>query len=200
MRLLLRKLKQKMNKKESTTPEVVEIKDTPVSTPAEVPSYDGIETWEERDVMGQVTKITRKINMSTEEVKKFFGDHNPAKYFRNGKIPVSYKSLGNLLPEDADETIVLRQNMPAFKDVLLFKHKYEQLYQLLIPKQICEFELDGDNEIMNDAIHCDTRSIVFGASNSPRSFEKNYFRQRVQVINQRLKQVAERLTNYNLDK
>lgn len=197
MRLLLRKLKTKMNKKENTTPEVVEVP-APVDVPVEAPSYDGVETWEERDVMGQVTKITRKVNMSTEEVKKFFGDHNPAKYFRNGKIPVSYKSLGNLLPEDAEETMVLRQNMPAFKDVLLFKHKYEQLYQLLIPKQICEFELDGNDEISNEAIHCDTRSIVFGASNSPRSFEKNYFRQRVQVINQRLKQVAERLTSYNL--
>lgn len=188
-------MKNKIDKENVSVPESV---NEPVATPASTPKYDGVETWEERDVMGQVTKFTRKINMSDDEVAKFLGGHDPHKYFRNGKVPISYKSMGVLLPEDREEVMILRQTMPSFPDVLLFKHNYEQLYQLLIPKNVCEFELDGNNDIVDESIRCDTRSIVFGGTGTPRSFERTYFKQRVQVINLRLKSVADMKINYNL--
>lgn len=187
-----------MKKIDVKSPENLSNEVAPETVP--IQEYDGVETWKEREVDGKEVVFTRKINLSESEARALLGGRDPKIYFRNGKVPIFYKSLGDLLPEDREETKLLRQTMPSFPDVLLFKHKYEQLYQLLIPKQICEFELDNNEEIVDSAIHCDTRSIVFGSQSSPKSFEKNYFRQRVKMIDTRLRSAAERLISYSLTK
>ena len=99
-----------------------------------VMDYDGIETWEELVHPAQPpVKRTAKVNMNSEEVKKFFKDNDPKLYFRQGKIPTWVKEYGTLLEEEDEETQLLRQLTPGFPELLLFKHKTQPLYNILVP-------------------------------------------------------------------
>lgn len=161
------------------------------------PKYDGIETWEEQISLNQPPRtITRKINMDSNEVKKFLGDNDVNLYFRGGKIPMWFKEYGQLLAEDEEETIVLRGIMSNMPELLLFKHKTQPLYNVLVPKPLCEYELDGDGDIIDPVHHADMRAIAFGGTNAPKSYEKTYFKLRATVIHRNLLRGMERLKEW----
>ena len=159
--------------------------------------YDGIEEWDEIVKLGEpAVHKKEKINMNTDEIKKFFGEHDPNLYFRNGKIPNRYKELGTLLTEEDEEFKTLKQVIPNMPELLLFKHKTQPLYNVLVPKPLSEFELDGEGDIVDPAYHADTRAIAFGGSNAPKSFEKTFFKMRAEVIHQNLNRRLERMKEW----
>lgn len=161
------------------------------------PSYDGVETWEEQISLNQPkVTITRKVNMSSDEVKKFLGDNDPNLYFRHGKVPLWFKEYGTLLGEEDEELQVIRNVMPNMPEVLLFKHKTQPLYNVLVPKPLSEFELSKEGEIVDPVNHADMRAIAFGGTNTPKSYEKTFFKLRASVIHNNLLRRMERLKEW----
>jgi hypothetical protein len=152
-----------------------------VATP-EVPvspviEYDGYEDITEPTIEGKYVTNRQKVYLSTKEVKAFMGDHDPAKYFRLGKVPtIMPKSIGTILGEDREETIVMRDVFSKFPEVLMFKHNLTNIYTLLIPKVIADFEV-VDGEFTNRLVQYDTRSIPFnGGSGRPSSWSADFFK------------------------
>lgn len=165
------------------------------------PEYDGVETWFERvDLTNPPVQKTAKINMSTSEVKKFLGDADPNLYFRGGKIPTWYKEFGTLVDEEDEELKILRNAAPEMPELLLFKHKTQPLYNVLVPKPLGEHELDGNGDITDPVFHADMRAIAFGGSNAPKSFEKTFFRMRLNVIVGNLKKGLDRMKEWRAHK
>lgn len=170
---------------------------TKINEKIEVAPYDGVETWFERvDLINPPQEKKAKINMSDSEVKKFLGEHDTKMYFRNGRIPNWYKEFGTLVEEEDEEMKVLRNVMADMPEVLLFKHKTQPLYNVLVPKPLSEFELDGSGDIMDPTYTADMRAIAFGGSNAPKSFEKTFFKARLMVIHNHLLKGIERLKEW----
>lgn len=144
--------------------------------------------------------------MTSEEVKKFLGEHDPNLYFREGKIPNWYKEFGVLLGEDEEETRTLRAVCHDMPELLLFKHKNQPLYNVLVPKPLSEHELTPQGDMTHAENIADMRAIAFGGTGQPRNYEKTYFRMRTGVINNHLRKGLDRLKEWrahrdsNLDK
>lgn len=191
----------KQNKYMKNAEKTVETKLNKPTTTTPVMEYDGYETWEEKIHPAQpaVTK-TVKVNMNSEEVKKFFGEYDPKLYFKHGKIPTWMKEYGVILDEDEEETKLLRSVTPTFPELILFKHKNQPLYNVLVPKPLSEFELDSTGEISNENYHADFRAIAFGGSNAPRNYDKTYFKLRAEVIARSLQRGAERIKEWRAHK
>lgn len=140
----------------NTTPEVV--------VPA-VPEYDGVEMFK-----ADYETKPMKLNMNSFEVKAWFGENDPAKYFREGKIPTYYKSIGDLLADDREEVAAMKQALPQYPGLLLFKHRLQTLYTIVVPKLYGEFEVDLNGEIVDANIKVHTVAFAFG-----KAFEKGEF-------------------------
>lgn len=133
--------------------------------------YDGIEMY-----VGDRETKPMKINMNTSEMKKFIGDNDAAIYFREGKIPTYYKQLGQLLDDEREEVKVLKESLPQYPGLLLFKHLQQSLYTILVPKIYGEFELDAQGEIRDHNVKCDTRAVAFGGNGMPAAYETGAFK------------------------
>lgn len=167
------------------------------SKDVEVQEYDGVETWMEKvDMVNPAVQKTAKINMSTKEVQKFLGDNDPNLYFRGGKIPNWYKEFGILLDAEDDEHKIMTSVCSDMPELLLFKHKTQPLYNVLVPKPLSEHELDEKGDIIDPVFSADMRAIAFGGSNAPKSFEKSFFRARLTVIHNNLKRGIERMKEW----
>lgn len=166
--------------------EIKTIDETPVV------EYDGWEDVVEPTEAGPYKTERRKVFLSTAEVKKFMGDHDPNIYFRDGKVPVYIpKALGTLLPDDRTETIVKNEVFTKYPEVLLFKHDLTNIYTLLIPKRLTEHEF-ANGDFVNRLIRYDTRSVVFtGGAGRPSSFETDYFKKQAAKILKHLDAKAE---------
>lgn len=149
---------------------VSETESTTLSTP-QTPFYDGIEMY-----TGDKETKPLKVNMDSNEVKKFIGEHDPMLYFREGKIPTYYKQLGQLLDSDREEVQVMTEALPQFKGLLLFKHHQQSLYTILVPKSYGEFELDQQGEIRDQNVKCHTCAVAFGGNGMPPAYEKGAFK------------------------
>lgn len=158
-----------------------------------VEEFDGREDLVEPLIDGTY-KTTKgvKLWLSTSEVKKFMGEHDPNKYFRDGKVPVYMpKSIGSILPEDRVESIIKTDVFSKFPEVLMFKHDLTNIYTLLIPKVITEHEVTN-GDFTDRLIRYDTRSIVFtGGQGRPSSFEADYFKKQASKIITQLSKMAE---------
>lgn len=161
--------------------------DEQVKEIAETPFFDGMMEMRDFDFEGKVKTEKVKFFLNSDEVKDFFKSNDPMKYFREGKIPVTWKKeLGTLLDEDRPEVKMMRQVFQHHPDVLLFKHNFQNIYTLLIPKSHSEHEI-RDGEFTERFIFCDTRSIVFsGFNGSPSAYEPGYFKKKCEVIVARL--------------
>ena len=150
-----------------------------VATPevGEVVEFDGYVDIVEPSIEGKYVTIPKKIYLSTKEVKAFMGDHDPANYFRLGKVPVIMpKSIGTLLPEDREEVITMREVFSKYPDILMFKHNLTNIYTLLIPKILADFEV-VDGEFVERIVQYDTRSIAFnGGVGRPSSWSVDFFK------------------------
>lgn len=165
------------------------------------PEYDGVETWSERiDLINTPVTKTAKINMSTEEVTKFLGGNDPYLYFRGGKIPNWYKEFGTLVDKEDDEYKIMNAVCHDMPELLLFKHKTQPLYNILVPKPLSEYEIDNNGDIVDPIFSADMRAIAFGGSNSPKSFEKTFFRQRVAKIHSNLSLGIDRIREWRAHK
>lgn len=176
--------------KSATTPEVKEEVKEVTNT---VKGYDGYEDLIEPQIDGTYKTTPRvKLYLSDEEVKKFMGDHDPNKYFREGKVPVYFpKATGTLLPQDRIEVAVKNDVFQKFPDVLLFKHDLTNIYTLLIPKVLTEHEFHN-GDFASRLIRYDTRSIVFnGGPGRPSSFEADYFKKQASKVITHLQKKAE---------
>lgn len=148
--------------------------------------YDGYEDLIEPTETGAYKTTRTKLYLSTSEVKKFMGENDPAKYFRDGKVPVfAPKSFGTLLPDDRTETQVKNDVFSKYPETLLFKHDLTNIYTLLIPKILTEHEF-SNGDFTDRLVRYDTRSIVFtGGQGRPSSFEADYFKnQSAKIIKQ----------------
>jgi hypothetical protein len=163
----------------------IKIKETPVE-------YDGWENVVEPTETGAYVTIKRKVFLSDSEVKKFMGDKDPNRYFRDGKVPMYMpKSFGTLLPEDRTETIVKNEVFTKYPETLLFKHDLTNIYTLLIPKELTEHEF-SNGDFTDRLVRYDTRSIVFtGGPGRPSSFEVDYFKKQSAKVLQSLNKMAE---------
>lgn len=140
-------------------------------TASTAPEYNGIEMFKSDYSTGPL-----KVNMDSNEVKAFLKDNDPSIYFREGKIPTYYKQLGDLLDDDREETQVLKETLPQYAGILLFKHRQQSLYTLVVPKIFGEFELDDQGEIRDANVKVHTVAIAFGASGLPAAYEKGAFK------------------------
>lgn len=165
---------------------------------AKTPGYDGVETWQELNwATNKVETFTKKVNMTDEEARNFLGGKDPKNYFKNGKIPVWKKVLGTLITDEEDPALILlKEVIPKVSSILLYKHKTDSVYTLLIPKSFSENETGAAGDYTDEYTTSDERSIVFGASNSPKSFEKAYFKSRLASIYSKLKISSENLSVY----
>lgn len=153
--------------------------------------YDGYEDLVEPQVDGTYTKTRTKLYLSDDEVKKFFGDNDPNKYFREGKIPVYFpKAVGSLLSDDRVEVAVKNDVFSKFPDVIMFKHELANIYTLLIPKVVTEHEF-ANGEFVSKLVRYDTRSVVCtGGQGRPSSFETDYFKKIGSLIVKKLEAAA----------
>lgn len=148
--------------------------------------FDGFIDITEPQVDGSYVTRREKYYLSDEEVKKFFGDNDLATYWREGKIPVIYKSeYGNLLQDDAPEKVNCDKIFAKFPGIILFRHPFQSLYTLLIPKKFSNLEKDTNGDYASRVMFCDARSIVFGAQDGGMYTEKN-FAKKAKVILQHL--------------
>lgn len=154
--------------------------------------YDGWEDLVEPTETGAYKTTRTKLYLSTSEVKKFMGDNDPAKYFREGKVPAYFpKAVGTLLSEDRTETIVKNDVFSKYPETLLFKHDLTNIYTLLIPKHLTEHEFTN-GDFVDRLVRYDTRSIVFtGGPGRPSSFEADYFKKQSAKIITHLDKMAE---------
>lgn len=135
------------------------------------PEYDGVEMFK-----GDYETKPMKVNMDSKQVKAWLKDNDPMLYFREGKIPTYYKQLGDLLDADREESILLKDTLPQFKGILLFKHQQQNLYTLVVPKAYGEFELSDEGEIRDSNVKVHTVAVAFGASGMPAAYEKGAFK------------------------
>lgn len=174
--------------------ETKEIKsDIPTSSNIEPVEYDGREDLVEPTETGAYkTTPGVKLYLSTSEVKKFMGEHDPMKYFRDGKVPVYMpKAIGSILPEDRIETIVKNEVFSKFPETLLFKHDLTNIYTLLVPKALTEHEF-SNGDFTDRLVRYDTRSIVFtGGPGRPSSFDTDYFKKQASKVIKHLEAKAE---------
>lgn len=159
------------------TKQTVAVATEEIKVEVPVVEYDGYEDITEPTIEGKYVTNRKKIYLSDKEVKSFMGEHDPQKYFRLGKVPTSMpKSIGTLLAEDREETLVLRDVFSKFPDIIMFKHNLTNIYTLLIPKIIADFEV-VDGEFTNRLVQYDTRSIPFnGGSGRPSSWSADFFK------------------------
>jgi len=166
---------------------------TKETVPEVVPEFDGREDLVEPQIDGSY-KTTKgvKLWLSTSEVKKFMGDNDPSKYFREGKVPVYVpKAFGTILPEDRTEVQVMKEVFRQFPDILMFKHDLTNIYTMLIPKVLTEHEFQ-DGEFTSRLIRYDTRSIPFnGGPGRPSGFESDFFKKEASKILVHLKKASE---------
>lgn len=151
---------------------------TPTDTPkTEETKFDGVIEILEPQLDGSYTKRKEKFYLSDDEVKEFMGDADPSTYWRLGRVPVAYKKeFGNLLKADAQEKIVCDKVFAKFPGILLFRHPFQALYTLLVPKKYSSIEKDNEGEYVNRLLFCDARSIVFGANDGGAYSDKNFTR------------------------
>lgn len=176
-----------MKKNNEVTEPVTQTKTTKPETPKS-DYFDGV--WEITEPIGpnQYQTVQRKIWLNSDEQKKWFGEHDPKVYFRDGVIPnYAPKSFGDLLPEDRMEVQELRKHLALYPDVLMFKHQLQNIYTLLIPKSVSEHELDQQGDFENRLVRYDTRSIAFtGGFGRPSSFEADFFYAQLSKIKKHL--------------
>lgn len=172
--------------------EQTETKEKIIKENSEVKEYDGWEDVVEPTEAGPYRTERRKVFLSTSEVKKFMGDHDPAIYFRDGKVPVYMpKAIGTILPEDRMETTVKNEVFAKFPETLMFKHDLTNIYTLLIPKVLTDHDF-SNGDFTDRLIRYDTRSIVCtGGPGRPSSFEVDYFKKLSAKILKHLEAQAE---------
>jgi hypothetical protein len=154
--------------------------------------YDGYEDLVEPMETGVYKTSRVKLYLSHSEVKKFMGENDPNKYFREGKVPVYFpKAVGTLLSEDRVETQVKNDAFSKYPDTLMFKHDLTNIYTLLIPKELTEHEF-ANGDFVDRLVRYDTRSVVFtGGQGRPSSFEVDYFKKHAALIVKKLDAKAE---------
>jgi len=120
--------------------------------------------------------VRKKINLDSNEVKNFLGGVDPKRYFREGKVPMfCVKAFGDLLGEDNEERAAMQKVLKDFEGLLFFKNRKQNLYTILVPKELSEFELDQDGEFIDTVVHYDIRTINFSGGSTPSAFEIGYF-------------------------
>jgi len=110
--------------------------------------------------------------LSEDEAKKFLGGRNPKDYFRDGKIhkTIDVKNMGDLLDEDRPEVQTLRRIAPQFPDLLMFKDRMQNLYNILVPKRLTENQLDENGEFVEKYVRRDVNVVNFNAAVSTKEF------------------------------
>lgn len=168
-----------------------EIKTETINQDPLSPDYSGIETVTEPTIDGKWITFNKKMWLSGPEVKKFMGDHDPSKYFREGKVPIYLpQSLGRLVDEDAFESKVKRDVFSKYPGVLMFKHERVNIYTLLIPKELTEHEF-MNGEFVERLVRYDARSIVCTGGARPSEFTEAYFKEIGNKIIKHLDKAAE---------
>lgn len=144
---------------------------------APVAEYDGIETVYTILQDGRSSQKEVKVNLSSKELKEWLGDVDTNRYFKNGKVPVfCKKAFGDLLTDDNEEKVAMQSVLKDFDGLLFFKNRKQNLYTILVPKELSEFELDSDGEFIDSAVHYDIRTINFSGGSAPSAFEIGYFK------------------------
>ena len=152
------------------------MKEETITKPS-VKEFDGYIDIVSPNIDGTYNTVREKFYLSDSEVAEFMGDHDPMLYWRLGRVPVMYKKeFGNLLGDDTLEKQTCDKVFKKFPGILLFRHPYQSLYTLLIPKEFSSLEKNGRLDYENRVIFCDSRSIVFGASEGGSFTEKNFTR------------------------
>lgn len=156
-------------------------KETPVKVELETvekaPKYDGIETYTTIFDGARSQTVTKKINLSSDEAEAFLKGNDPKKYFRNGKISTSVpKAFGELLPDDREEVQVMKAILKEFDGLLMFKHNRQNLYTILIPKELADFELNDEGDFLEELVPYDIRVVNFSGGSAPSAFESGYFK------------------------
>jgi len=162
-----------------------------------IKEFDGYEDLVEPTIEGKYTTVRTKLWLSTAEVKRFMGENDPAKYFREGKVPAYFpKATGTLLADDRMEREVQKEVFRQFPEVLMFKHDLTNIYTMLIPKVLTEHEF-VDGEFVSRLVRYDTRSVVFnGGAGRPSGFEADYFKKKSDKILEHLTAKAEQRKVY----
>lgn len=143
---------------------------------APVAEYDGIESVYTifQDGRGAEKKV--KVNLSSKEVKDWLGDVDTTRYFKHGKVPVfCKKAFGDLLTDENEEKVQMQNVLKDFEGLLFFKNRKQNLYTILVPKELSEYELDQDGEFLDPVVFYDIRTINFSGGAAPASFEIGYF-------------------------
>lgn len=141
------------------------------------PRYDGVETYTTVFDGTRSQTVTKKINLSDAEAKEFLKGNDPKRYFRKGKISVSVpKAFGELLPDDREEVQVMKAVLKDFDGLLMFKHNRQNLYTILVPKELADFELNDEGDFLEDLVPYDIRVVNFSGGSTPSAFEPGYFK------------------------
>lgn len=196
--------------KKSSVPvsEVNEVKETPVvsqTAQQEIPKFKEPEltqTQKNMQIINQHTildtegrkmftdedAIYAKMSMSLEDAVKFLGGKDPNVYFRNGLCHTTMqKILGNILDDTYDEYVAFRKEIRD-PNVLLFKHRLHNLYTILLPKYLTEFELDADGDYVNKYVKQAYSVVAFtGQLGVPSAFEEAFFRRKLGQIKLKIK-------------
>ena len=131
----------------------------------------------------QTVAVKRKIYLSSDEVKKFMGDNDPNLYFKGGVIPMYVsKTFGRILEDEDEEVKVMKEIFKGYDGLLMFKHRQQNLYTILVPKTFCAFELDANGDFVEDSVKYDIRTVNFAGGSTPSSFERGYFQKYAEKI------------------
>lgn len=132
--------------------------------------------------------IYAKLSMTPEEATKFLGGKDPNVYFRNGLCHTTMgKILGTILDENYDEYIAFRKVIRD-PNVLLFKHRLHNLYTILLPKYLTEFELDPDGDYVNKYVKQAYSVVAFtGQLGVPSAFEEAFFKRKLDQVKLKIK-------------
>lgn len=153
--------------------------------------YDGVEDVYYTGANLQPMARKMKVNLNTTEADEFLKGANPNKYFREGKIPMScVKAFGDLLPDDYEEVRVMKDVCKGFDGLLMFKNRKQNLYTILVPKELSDFELTESGDYIEPTVLYDIRVVNFSGGAAPAAFERGYFQKFAQGGNGRMGMVG----------
>lgn len=127
--------------------------------------------------------LAEKMLMSVEETQTYLNGADPSIYFAKGRMPIWLKKeMGVCLDDERVEKEALDKLISKDLGVLMFKHEMLNLYQILVPKVLSEFELDYDGEFIEKYTVCHRAVVNFNSATStkeygpfPASFEPSFF-------------------------
>ena len=164
-------------------------KETPVP-------FDGFIDVVAPEIDGSYKTYREKLYLSDSEAKDFMGDNDLNKYWRTGRVFHLYKGeFGSLLPDTALEKETCDKVFAKFPGILIFRHPFQSLYTLLIPKEYSSLEKDKTGEYANRLIHCDARSIVFGAGDGGAFTAKSFTNKAKKILTNIVKTNADDFLN-----